>query len=180
MEIAKERGIEKNKPAFQLCGGTTLFLNSRFALHLVDHLSHCWAPGVSHFLQDEVQATFLDLRMKLFLSFTFLAGWSYFFLEIPFCQFFTTALLHRCAQDFLFNIFSYILTFTTMVSIFEVALLIVFQVFFLAHFLFKLYIIAMFHHSILHHILWPAPLIPSFGALQILLRGMKLHPQILF
>ena len=50
--------------------------------------------------------------------------------------------------------------------------------FFLAHFLFKLYIIAMFHHSILHHILWPAPLIPSFGALQILLRGMKPHPQI--
>ena len=80
--------------------------------------------------------------------------------------------------NFLFNIISYILTFTTMVSIFEVALLIVFQVFFLAHFLFKLYIIAMFHHSILHHILWPAPLIPSFGALQILLRGMKPHPQI--
>ena len=36
----------------------------------------------------------------------------------------------------------------------------------------------MFHHSILHHILCPAPLIPSFGGLQILLRGMKPHPQI--
>ena len=81
IEIAKERGIEKNKPAFQLCGGTTLFLNSRFALHLVDHLSHCWAPGVSHFCHDEV----------------------IFFLKNPFCQIFDHALLYHFAQDFQYH-----------------------------------------------------------------------------
>ena len=87
IEIAKERGIEKNKPAFQLCGGTTLFLNSRFALHLVHHLSHCWAPDVSHFCRDEVifflkipSAKFSPLHFfivvhKIFCSSSFHTSW---------------------------------------------------------------------------------------------------------
>ena len=76
------------------------------------------------------------------------------------------------------NIISHILTFTQMVPIFEVALLIVFQVFFLAQFLAQ-----AIHHCYVPSFNFASHFVagstyPSFGALQILLRGMKPHPQI--